>query len=86
MERYWLAVLVVALLALSSASGAAFMGAGEELQCMQRAMYNHIIICAYEVDSSVSLICAFSLCTPLILFHRQQSALIMSLGQEAREL
>ena len=31
MERYWLAVLVVALLALSSANGAAFIGPGEEV-------------------------------------------------------
>ena len=39
MERYWLAVLVVAFLALSSTNGAAFIGPGEELQCMLGAVY-----------------------------------------------
>ena len=39
MERYLLAVLVVAFLALSSADGAAFIGPGEALQCMLGAMY-----------------------------------------------
>ena len=44
MERYWLAVLVVAFLTLSSANGAAFIGPGEEQQCMLDALYMYLYV------------------------------------------
>jgi len=44
MERYWLAVLVVAFLVLSSANGAAFIGPGEEQQCMLDALYMYLYV------------------------------------------
>ena len=77
MERYWLAVLVVTFLALSSANGAAFMGPGEELQCVLGAIfvcsgYSHLIMtCIVDVLSLNSL-----------PFFLQEHALALTLTQE----
>ena len=54
MERYWLAVLVVAFLTLSSANGAALTGPGEE----GNACYRYFL---WAVDSFHSIVDVCSL-------------------------
>lgn len=44
MEKYWLAVLVLVALTLSSANGAAFVAPGEELQGMFNNTFTSLLL------------------------------------------